>query len=65
MGAPTYKLLANLAEPTEPEDLSYKDVIEKLDAHFKLKPAIIAERFGYKRNQESGEKIAKYLAKLR
>ena len=51
VGAPTYKLLANLAALTEPGDLSYKEVIDKLDAHFKPKPMIIAERFRfYKRN---------------
>ncbi len=66
MGAPTYKLLANLAAPTEPGELSYKDVVDKLEAHFKPKPIIIAERFRfYKRNQESGEKMADYLAELR
>ena len=66
VGAPTYKLLANLAAPTEPGDLSYKDVVDKLDAHFKPKPVIIAERFRfYKRIQESGEKVADYLAELR
>ena len=66
VGAPTYKLLANFAAPTEPGDLSYKDVVDKLDAHFKPKPVIIAERFRfYKRNQESGEKVADYLAELR
>ena len=63
MGAPTYKLLANLAVPGE---LSYKDVVDKLEAHFKLKPIIIAERFRlYRRNQESGEKMADYLLELR
>ena len=66
MGAPTYKLLANLAAPTEPGELTYEDVVDKLEAHFKPKPIIIAERFRfYKRNQESGEKVADYLAELR
>ena len=66
IGAPMYKLLANLVVPTEPGDLSYKEVVDKLDAHFKPKPVLIVERFRfYKRNQESGEKVANYLAELR
>ena len=66
MGVPTYKLLANLTVPTEPGELSYKDVVDKLEAHFKPKLIIIAERFRfYKRNQESGEKMADYLTELR
>ena len=66
MGAPTYKLLASLAAPTKPGELTYEDVVDKLEAHFKPKPIIIAECFRfYKRNQESGEKVANYLAELR
>ena len=42
VGAPTYKLLANLAALTEPGDLSYKEVTNKLDAHFKPKSSYIA-----------------------
>ena len=39
--------------------------MDKLEAHFKPKLIIIAERFRfYKRNQESGEKMANYLAEL-
>ena len=41
MGAPTYKLLASLVVPTEPGELSYKDIVDKLDGHFKPKPIII------------------------
>ena len=33
MGAPTYKLLANLTALTEPGELSYKDVVDKLEVH--------------------------------
>ena len=66
MGAPTYKLLVSLAALIEPGELMYEDVVDKLEAHFKPKPIIIVERFGfYKRNQESGEKVAGYLTELR
>ena len=66
VGAPTYKLLANLVAPTEPGELTYKEIVDKLQAHFKPKPIIIAERFRfYKRNQKPGEKMATYLAELR
>ena len=66
VGAPTYKLLSNLAAPTEPGKLTYKQVVDKLEAYFMPKPMIIAERFRfYKRNQKSGEKMADYMADLR
>lgn len=66
IGAPTYKLLASLSAPTEPGELTYKEVVDKLAAHFKPKPIVIAERFRfYKTAQKSGEKMADYLAELR
>ena len=66
IGASTYKLLASLSAPVEPGELTYKQVVEKLAAHFKPKPIVIAERFRfYKRAQRSGEKMADYLAELR
>ena len=66
MGAPTYKLLARILGPMEPGELSYKDVVDKLDGHFKPKPIIIVEWFQfYKRKQETGKKVADYLVELR
>ena len=64
MDAPTYNL-ASLAALTELGDLTYKDVVDKQEAHFKPKSIITVEHFQfYKRNQESWEKMADYLAEL-
>ena len=66
IGAPTYKLLTNLVAPKEPGEFTYKQVLDKLAAHFKPKPIVIAEHFRfYKRSQQKGEKMADYLAELR
>ena len=56
VGAPMYKLLANLAAPTEPGDLSYKDIVNNLDAHFKPKPMIIAEHSDFIKETRRVEK---------
>ena len=45
--APTYKLLASLSAPTEPDELAYKDMVDKLAAHFKPKPIVITECFRF------------------
>ena len=47
IGAPTYKLLVSLSAPTEPGELTYKDVVDKLAAHFKPKTIVIAECFRF------------------
>ena len=66
VGAPAYKLLASLSAPKDPGELTYKEVVDKLAAHFRPKPIIIAERFRfYKRAQQNGEKMADYLRELR
>ena len=66
MGAPTFKLLANLAAPKQPGELKFKDICDILKKHYSPQPIKIAERYRfYNRKQLSGESAAEYLAQLR
>ena len=66
IGAKTYSLLRSLTAPDKPQDKSYAELSEILQAHFEPKPLLIAERFHfYRRNQADGESIAEFVAELR
>ena len=66
MGAPTFKLLANLAAPKQPSELKFKDFCDILKKHYSPQPIKITERYRfYNRKQLSGESAAEYLAQLR
>ena len=66
MGAPTFKLLANLAAPKQPGNLKFKDICDTLKKHYSPQPIKIAERYRfYNRKQLAGESAAEYLAQLR
>ena len=66
MGAPTFKLLANLAAPKQPGELKFKDICDILKKHYSPQPIKIAERYRfYNRKQLLGESAAKYFAQLR
>ncbi|KAB0801764.1 hypothetical protein PPYR_03950 [Photinus pyralis] len=65
-GAETYEIVKSLLSPELPRNKSYEEIIEVLDKHFTPKPSEIVERyFFYRRNQEDGESISAYMAKLR
>ena len=66
MGAPTYKLLANLCALKKPGELKFKDICNTLKKYFSPQPIKIAEcyRF-YNRKQAGGESATDYLAQLR
>ena len=66
VGCTTYRLLRNLLAPASPKDKSFKEIVDTLKAHFEPKPLVIAERFHFhRRNQNSGESVAMYVAELR
>ena len=63
---PTYGLLRNLLAPASPKDKSFKEIVDTLKAHFEPKLLVIAERFHFhRRNQNSVESVAMYVAELR
>ena len=66
IGGTTYGLQRSLVAPAMPKDKSMRDLAAILKAHFEPKHLVIAERFHFhKRNQNSGESVAEYVAELR
>ena len=66
LGARNYALLCSLLAPALPKDKSYAELVGALKWHFEPKPLIIAEQFYFHhRNQNMGESVADYVAKLR
>ena len=52
--------------PANPKSKSFEELVAALKQHYKPKPLVIAERFHfYRRNQDSSESIAEYVAELR
>ena len=66
VGGTTYGLLCNLLVPASPKDKSFKEIVDTLKAHLEEpKPLVIAEKFHFhRRNQNSGESVAMYVAEL-
>ena len=66
LGGKTYSLLCNLLSPALPKDKNFDELTAELKNHFEPKKVFIVERFNfYRRNQQVGESIATYVAKLR
>ncbi|CAK1595283.1 unnamed protein product [Parnassius mnemosyne] len=66
IGDEAYELLANLASPKKPSELSYGDVVELLRQHLQPTPSVHAERYRFRqRRQASNENIASYVADLK
>ena len=65
MGGKTYALLKRLTTPTKPTEMPFKDIVEVMGRHLTLKPLVIADRYKfYRGNQEEGQSIREFLAKL-
>ena len=65
-GSTTYKLFCNLAAPTLPSEVEYKDLITLMTNHAIPKPSVMVERFRFhSRVQQPGETVAKFVAELR
>ena len=66
IGTETYSLLRNVVAPATPATKLYEDLVAGLKAHLNPKPIAIAEQFKFHRqNQQEGETISIYLAKLK
>ena len=57
IGAPAYKLSVTLAVRNESDDLTYKDVVDKLVVYFKPKPIIMQNASDFTNEIKSGEKM--------
>ena len=65
MGGKMYALLKSLTTPTKPTEMPFKDIVEVMGKHLTPKPLVIAERHKFhKCNQEEGQSIREFLAKL-
>lgn len=66
VGPKTFNLLWCLVQPEKPANVSYRNIVATLAAHFSPKPLLIAERFRFhKGNQEEGESVTVFVAALR
>lgn len=60
-----YALLNSLTTPTKPTELSFKELMEIMGRHLTQKPIVITERYKFhKCNQEEGQSIREFIAKL-
>ena len=65
IGRKTNGLLHNLVSPSSPANKEYKDLVDVLKTHFKLKPIVIVEQFHFHRHaQAAGESISEYMPEL-
>jgi len=66
IGKETYDTLRNLLAPSNPRTTAWEDIVSTLKTHFEPKPLVIAERFVFnRRQQETDESVADYVAALR
>ena len=65
VGSTAYEVLRSLLAPALPQTKTYDELVQVLRDHYAPKPMVIAERFHFhRRNQQSGESIAEYIAEL-
>ena len=65
-GTKTYSLLRSLVGPSKPGTKTFKQLADVMTAHQNPKPSVIMERYRFnKRDRESCESIAQYVAALR
>lgn len=66
IGGRAYAFLRSLTAPVKPADVSFDNIVKKMQDILAPKPLLIAERFRlHKRNQNEGESIAAYIAELK
>ena len=65
IGAELFNLVTDLVSPKDPEKLPFKDIIDKLEEHYKPRSNIIFSRYVFhERLQNSSENISEYVAAL-
>ena len=65
-GRGAYRLIKKLLLPKKVAEETYKNICNKLNAHFNPKPSEIVQRFRfYKRDRRDGEPISEFVAELR
>ena len=65
-GAKTYHTIRNLAAPTAPGTVPYKDVLTMAKEHYCLKPDVVVQRYKFNsRLRGKDESVAKFVEELR
>lgn len=65
MGTECYDILCNQVAPSEPQDLDYKVIVEKLRDYYDPTPLEIAENYRFhQRKQQDGETVMEFLVEL-
>ena len=65
-GAKTYRTIRDLVAPAKPTDMSYEDIVMKVQEHYDPLPAVTMQRFKFNsRSRQAEESIATYVAALR
>lgn len=66
VGEMTYEVIRSLCTPLSPRDITYAEIIERLDTHFNPIPNEIVQRYNFhKRYQRQEESIALFVNDLR
>lgn len=65
-GAKTYHIIRDLVAPSKPTDLTYDEIVARVNEHYNPKPVVTVERFKFhSRSRQAGESIATFVAALR
>ena len=65
VGGKMYALSKRFTTPTKPTEMLCKDIVEVMGRHLTPKPLVIVKRYKFhKCNQEEGQSIREFLAKL-
>ncbi|XP_055910903.1 uncharacterized protein K02A2.6-like [Eupeodes corollae] len=66
MGSETYDILCDKLSPAQPNDKTFKDIVELLEQHFNPDPLEIVENYKFHlRKQQEGENVCEFLVNLR
>ena len=66
VGPSTYKLIRNLCCPKPPRAMTYKEIKELLQHHFRPKPSVAVERLKFHSTvRQPSESLTSYIARLR
>ncbi|XP_055915493.1 uncharacterized protein K02A2.6-like [Eupeodes corollae] len=66
MGSETYDILCDKLSPAQPNDKTFKDIVELLEQHFNPDPLEIVENNKFHlRKQQEGENVCEFLVNLR
>lgn len=64
-GAKTYHTICDLVAPSKPTDISYNDIVTRVQEHFNPKPVVTVQHFKFNsRTRNPDESVAMFVAAL-